>query len=104
MIDLEAGLDGGLFVVPALDSGSSPVTLVLAFNLRRVELNMIGASRRPDAHGAHSCETITVRYRDLQCVVDGNASVFHRLGLRDSPREAIEQVAVLAIRLLPGAL
>ncbi len=55
------------------------------------------------APAAHAHDDLLVRHVDLQHVVDRHAGLLHRLGLRDGAREAVEQVARLAVGL-PQAL
>ena len=47
----------------------------------------------------HTLDDVAVRHVDFEHDVDRHAGILHGLGLRNGAREAVEQVAVLAIVL-----
>ena len=52
------------------------------------------------APAAHALDDLVVGHVDLEHALDRHASLFHRLGLRNGARKAVEQITALAIGLL----
>jgi hypothetical protein len=74
--------------------------VVLAFDLRRVELDVIGAARsQVSTATGHAVDDVAIRHVDFEHEFDRHAGVLHGLRLRNGAREAVEQVAVLAVVL-----
>jgi hypothetical protein len=96
VIDVEALLDGFFLVVVALHQVFAG-DVVLALDLGRVVLDVVGAAGATWARGGRSCvrRSRLVGHVDLEHEVDRHAGVLHRVGLRDGAREAVEHVADL---------
>src|SRR5216117_2595959 len=73
----------------------------IKFNPPRVELDVIVASRcRMHAAPDQALDDLVVVYVDLQDEIEIDTRVAHRLRLGNGAREAVEQIAVLAIQML----
>jgi len=57
-----------------------------------------------DTAARHALDDFLIGDVDLDDVVDRHAGGLHRFGLRNGAREAVEQIAVLAVRLLKARL
>ena len=104
VIDLKALQDGLFLVVVALDQRLAG-DVVLALDLGRIELDVIGAAGG-DVHAttAHAGDDLAVRHVDFEHVVDRHAGILHGLGLRNGARETVEHVAALAVGFLEAIL
>ena len=89
----------GLFaIVVALDQILAG-DVILGRSLRRIEPDVISAPRSGmHAPPAHPLDDRRVGHVDFQDVVERDGGVLHRVGLRNRSREAVEQVALRAIR------
>lgn len=99
MVDRQAVTHGLFLVVLALDQLFAG-NVVLAGDLRRVVLGVVhAAGGRMHATTGDTRHDLLVVDGDLDHMVDGHAGVLQRFGLRDGPREAVEQEALGAIGL-----
>src|SRR6266852_4848606 len=99
-VDLEPLPNRLLPVVVALNQRLAR-NVVLARYLRRIEFDMVDASRaRMDPAPAHPLNDLILGYVDLEHKVEIDAGITHRLRLGNGAWKTVEQVAVLAIQVL----
>src|SRR5256885_8358380 len=104
LVDLEPLCHRFLLVVLALEEGLAG-QIVLARNFRRIEGEMVVASRgRVHAPPAQTPDDLLVIDVDLEHEIEIDARVAQRLRLRNCARKAVEQVTVPAIQVLQPLL
>mmetsp|Transcript_6315 Transcript_6315/g.25625 ORF Transcript_6315/g.25625 Transcript_6315/m.25625 type:complete len:609 (+) Transcript_6315:468-2294(+) len=98
-IDVEALADRGFLVIGALDQVLAGF-VILALDLGRIELDVVGTTRRRvRAAAAHAFDDGIEGHVDFEHVIELDAGGLHGIGLRDGARETVEQETVGAIGL-----
>src|SRR5574343_788114 len=99
VVDFEALLDGFFLVVIALNQVFTG-HVILALDVPRVELDVVGTARRQVGTATgHALDDVAVRHVDFEHEFDRHTGILHGLSLRNGARETVEQVAVLAVVL-----
>ena len=99
MINLKTFFNGFFLVVQTLNQGFAG-NVINAFNLRRIEFNVIGTAGS-DVHSAaaHTFKNDFIGNGDFDDVVDRDTGLNQSFGLRNCAREAVKEETVLAVRL-----